>query len=146
VWVVCGWCVCVVCGVWCVCVVWVYMYESYSENKFRLRILPLQRCVQDAAHVCRVCWYCGKARTEFADIRMYVYIHTDIHIYIHTYIHTHMHIYIHNSYIHSTHTYEHTYIHMYARMYVLWIYEICMYVWICAHTHTHTHKVTHWRL
>jgi hypothetical protein len=34
-----------------------------------LRILPLQRCGHDGAHVCRVCWFCGKARTQFAHIR-----------------------------------------------------------------------------
>jgi len=31
------------------------IYEGYPENKFRLRILPLQRCGHDGAHVCRVC-------------------------------------------------------------------------------------------
>jgi len=30
-------------------------YEDYPENKFRLRILPLQRCGHDGAHACRVC-------------------------------------------------------------------------------------------
>ena len=40
-------------------------YDGYPENKFRLRILPLQRCGQDSAHACRVFCFCGKARTEF---------------------------------------------------------------------------------
>ena len=54
----------------CVCVcVCVCVYEGYPENKFRLQILPMQRCGHDGAHACQVCWFCGKARTEFADIR-----------------------------------------------------------------------------
>jgi len=44
------------------------MYEVYPENKFRLRILPLQCCGHDDAHACRVCGFCGKARTKFSDI------------------------------------------------------------------------------
>ena len=28
-------------------------YEGYPEGKFRLRILPLQRCGHDGEHVCR---------------------------------------------------------------------------------------------
>jgi hypothetical protein len=30
-------------------------YVGYPESKFRLRILPLQRCGHDGAHACRVC-------------------------------------------------------------------------------------------
>jgi hypothetical protein len=33
-----------------------YMYEAYPQNKFRLQILPLQRCSHNRAHACRVCW------------------------------------------------------------------------------------------
>jgi len=47
----------------------VTIYEGYPENKFRLLILPLQRCGHDGVRVCRVCWFCGKAQTQFADIR-----------------------------------------------------------------------------
>ena len=46
------------------------LYEGYPENKFHLRILPLQRCGQDGAYVCQDCWFYGKAQTQFADIRM----------------------------------------------------------------------------
>jgi len=45
-----------------------YLYEGYPENKFRLRILPLQRCGHDGAQACRVFGFFVKARTQFADI------------------------------------------------------------------------------
>jgi len=45
------------------------MYVGYPENKFCLRILPLQQCSHKGAHACRVCWFCGKARTQFSDIQ-----------------------------------------------------------------------------
>jgi hypothetical protein len=38
-------------------------YEGYPENKFRLWILPLQRCGHDGALACHACWFCVKART-----------------------------------------------------------------------------------
>ena len=44
------------------------MYEGYPENKFRLRILPLQRCGHDGVQACRVFGFFVKARTQFADI------------------------------------------------------------------------------
>ena len=43
-------------------------YEGYPENKFRLRILPLQRCGHDGAQAFRVFGFFVKARTQFADI------------------------------------------------------------------------------
>jgi len=43
-------------------------YEGYPENKFRLRILPLQRCGHDGAQACRDFGFFVKARTQFADI------------------------------------------------------------------------------
>ena len=43
-------------------------YEGYPENKFRLQILPLQRCGHDGAQACRVFGFFVKARTQFADI------------------------------------------------------------------------------
>jgi len=46
-----------------------HKYEGYPENKFRLRILPLQRCGYNGAHACPVCWFCDNARTQFADFR-----------------------------------------------------------------------------
>jgi hypothetical protein len=42
-------------------------YKAYPQNKFRLQILSLQRCGHNGAHLCRVCWSFGKARTPFAD-------------------------------------------------------------------------------
>jgi len=44
------------------------MYEGYPESKFRLRILPLQRCGNNGAQACRVFEFFVKARTQFADI------------------------------------------------------------------------------
>jgi len=44
------------------------MYEGYPENKFRLRILPLQCCGHDGAQACRVFGFFVKAQTQFADI------------------------------------------------------------------------------
>ena len=35
--------------------IFLFKYEGYPENKFRLRILPMQRCGHDGAHACRVC-------------------------------------------------------------------------------------------
>ena len=32
--------------------------------------MPLQHCGHEGAHACRVCWFSGKAQTQFADIRM----------------------------------------------------------------------------
>jgi len=32
------------------------MHVGYPENKFCLRILPLQRCSHNGAHACRVCF------------------------------------------------------------------------------------------
>ena len=43
-------------------------YEGYPENKFRLRILTLQRCGHDGAQACRVFGFFVKAWTQFADI------------------------------------------------------------------------------
>ena len=31
--------------------------------------MPLQHCGHKGAHVCWVCWFCGKAQTQFADIQ-----------------------------------------------------------------------------
>ena len=45
-----------------------HCYEGYPENKFHLWILPLQHCSHDGVHGRWVCWFCGKAQTEFADI------------------------------------------------------------------------------
>jgi hypothetical protein len=42
-------------------------YEVYPQNKFRLQILPLQRCGHYDAHACRVCWSFWKAQTQIAD-------------------------------------------------------------------------------
>ena len=36
------------------CFLYVVIYEGYPESKFRLRILPLQRCGHDGARVFRV--------------------------------------------------------------------------------------------
>jgi len=47
----------------------VTIYEGYPENKFRLLILSLQHRGHDVVRVCRVCWFCGKAQTQFAVIR-----------------------------------------------------------------------------
>jgi len=44
------------------------LYEGYPESKFRLWILPLQRCGHNGACVCRVFLFFVKARTQFADI------------------------------------------------------------------------------
>jgi hypothetical protein len=55
------------------------IYVGYPQNKFRLRILPLQRCSHDGAHTCRVCWFCGKVRTQFADIRT-VFTHRVVYL------------------------------------------------------------------
>jgi hypothetical protein len=43
-------------------------YVGYPESKFRLRILPLQRCGHDRALACRVVWFFVKARTQVANI------------------------------------------------------------------------------
>ena len=32
------------------------IYEGYTENKFRLLILPLQHCGHEGARACQVCW------------------------------------------------------------------------------------------
>ena len=32
-------------------------------------MLPLQCCGLNGAYACQVCWFCGKARMQFADIR-----------------------------------------------------------------------------
>ena len=45
------------------------IYEGCPENKFGLWMLVSQRSILDGAHVCRVCWFCGKAQTQFTDIR-----------------------------------------------------------------------------
>ena len=45
-----------------------HAYEGYPENKFRMWILPLQRCSHNGVHACRDCWFCGQAWMEFADI------------------------------------------------------------------------------
>jgi hypothetical protein len=34
--------------------IYIYIYVGYPESKFRLRILPLQRCGHDDALACRV--------------------------------------------------------------------------------------------
>jgi len=46
----------------------VIIYEGYPENKFHLRILPLQCCGHDGAQACRVFGFFVKARTQFTDI------------------------------------------------------------------------------
>jgi hypothetical protein len=52
--------------------VWFYQvlpfnYEAYPQNKFCLKILPLQRCGHYGAHVCRLFWSFWKVRMQFAD-------------------------------------------------------------------------------
>jgi hypothetical protein len=44
-----------------------FLYEAYPQNKFRLQILPLQRCGHYGAHACKVCSSFWKVRTQFAD-------------------------------------------------------------------------------
>jgi hypothetical protein len=44
-------------------------YEGYPQNKFRLQILPLQRCGHYGTHACRVSWFFWEARAPFADNR-----------------------------------------------------------------------------
>jgi hypothetical protein len=36
------------------------IYEAYPQNKFRLQILPLQRCGHYGAHACIVSWSIGR--------------------------------------------------------------------------------------
>jgi hypothetical protein len=42
-------------------------YKAYPQYKFRLQILPLQRCGHYGAHACRVCWSYWEAWMQFAD-------------------------------------------------------------------------------
>ena len=38
------------------------VYDGCPENKFGLRMVELQHCSLDGAHVCQVFWFCGKAQ------------------------------------------------------------------------------------
>jgi len=47
----------------------VTIYDGYPESNFLLLILPLHHRGHGGVRVRRVCWFCGKAQTQFADIR-----------------------------------------------------------------------------